>query len=77
MQRNVIVVSFVTAFFMASPTMAQAYIGPGMGLGAVTAVLGVLAALLLAVVGLIWYPLKRMIKRKRSPKSVPDVESQN
>src|SRR5687768_9392302 len=39
---------------------AEAYVGPGMGLGVFAAVLGFLTAILLAVAGMDWYPLKRM-----------------
>jgi hypothetical protein len=44
---------------------AEAYVGPGMGLGVIGALLGFVAALFLAVVGLVWYPLKRMIRPRR------------
>lgn len=42
---------------------AQAYVGPGAGLGAIGVLLGVVGGVLLAIVGLFWYPLKRMFKR--------------
>lgn len=46
---------------------AHAYVGPGLGLGAIGALIGVIAAILLALVGVVWYPIKRMLK-KRNPK---------
>lgn len=39
---------------------AYAYIGPGLGAGGLAVVLGILSAVFFAVVGLIWYPAKRM-----------------
>lgn len=48
------------------PSLAHAYIGPGAGAGTIAVVLGVIAAVLMAFVGLIWYPLKRLF-RGRSP----------
>ena len=45
-----------------------AYIGPGLGAGAVVAVLGTLAGLLMLLVGVIWYPMKRLIRRFKSKK---------
>ena len=45
---------------------AHAYIGPGVGAGAIATVLGLLGALLMAVVGLIYFPIKRMIKRHKA-----------
>ena len=47
---------------------AHAYIGPGMASGAIATVLGVLAGILMLVVGAVWYPIKRLVQRlKRKP----------
>ena len=45
---------------------ASAYIGPGLGTGAIAAVLGIVIALLMLVVGVVWYPVKRLVKKMRS-----------
>ncbi len=39
-----------------------AYIGPGAGLGALLVTIALLLGVVLLVVGLVWYPLKRMMK---------------
>jgi hypothetical protein len=52
-------------FLLSSAAAAEAYVGPGMGLGVLGAIVGFLAAFLLALVGLVWYPLKRMIRARR------------
>jgi hypothetical protein len=44
---------------------AAAYVGPGAGLTAIGAMLAVIATLFLAVVGFIWYPVKRLVRRRR------------
>jgi len=45
---------------------AEAYIGPGMGGGFGAAILGILAAILIAIFGFIYYPLKKWwAKRKK------------
>ncbi len=44
---------------------ASAYIGPGMGGGVVAAVLGVVGAILLALFGILYYPIKRMLKNRK------------
>ena len=44
---------------------AHAYIGPGAGLGAFAVVLALGAGVLFLIVGLVWYPLKRKLRRKR------------
>jgi hypothetical protein len=48
-----------------APHEAQAYIGPGAGLSAIGALLAIFAAILLAIVGFVWYPIKRLLRRKQ------------
>jgi len=40
-----------------------AYVGPGLGLGAIGAFFGTIFAVLLGLIGIIWYPIKRMVKK--------------
>ena len=47
-------------------TPAYAYIGPGLGAGALATILGVLLAILMLIVGIVWYPLKRLIRSLKS-----------
>jgi len=47
------------------PLAANAYIGPGMGGGLVASTIGIVLALLLIVIGLVWYPIKKVIKTFR------------
>ena len=44
---------------------AHAYLGPGLGLGAVGAAFGIIFAVFLAIVGIFWYPLKRTYFKMR------------
>ena len=41
-----------------------AYIGPGIGGGIIAGVLGVIGAVLLALFGILYYPIKRMLKNR-------------
>jgi hypothetical protein len=50
---------------LAQPLHAYAYVGPGLGAGMVAAVLGVAGGLLMLIVGVFWYPIKKVIKRFR------------
>lgn len=45
------------------PRLAIAYIGPGAGLTAIGTFLALVAGLLVAIVGFVWYPIKRLIRR--------------
>jgi len=48
------------------PATAHAYIGPGLGVGTIGVVLGILGSIVLALVAILWYPLKRLFKKKSS-----------
>lgn len=48
------------------PPVAMAYVGPGAGLTAIGTVLALLGALVLGIVGFIWYPVKRLLRRNAS-----------
>ena len=48
---------------ISSPVVA--YIGPGMGGGVIAGVLGVIGAVLLALFGILYYPIKRMLKNRK------------
>lgn len=49
---------------------AHAYIGPGAGAGTIAVVLGILASIVMAFVAIIWYPFKRLIKKRKAIKEV-------
>ena len=48
---------------ISSPVFA--YLGPGMGGGVIAGVLGVIGAVLLAIFGILYYPIKRMLKNRK------------
>ncbi len=50
------------AILLSSP--AHAYIGPGLGAGTLAVVSGVILSLCLALFALLWYPLKRLLRRR-------------
>ena len=51
------------------PDLAQAYIGPGASVTAIGTIIALVGAILLAIVGFIWYPLKRILSRKKEKNS--------
>ena len=59
---------FWPAIALISATPAEAYVGPGVGAGTIAIVLGILSSIFLAFVGIIWYPVKRLIKRRKASK---------
>jgi hypothetical protein len=50
---------------------AYAYIGPGTGAGVLASVLGVIGSLVLIIVGLVYYPIKRMLKKRKQASVSP------
>lgn len=44
---------------------AQAYIGPGLGAGTIGVILGLLVSILVAIFAIFWYPVKRLLKKRR------------
>jgi len=58
------VVCFVLGF--SYPSDAVAYIGPGTGITTIGAIVAFLGAILLAIVGFVWYPIKRLRNRIRA-----------
>ena len=59
-------------FYIFTPVTVLAYIGPGLGLGAIGIVLGIIASVLLALFAIFWYPIKRYIKKLRGNKADED-----
>ena len=57
---------------------SDAYIGPGMGGGVIAAIIGFLAAILLGLWGILYYPIKRALKnRKDKKKSLKDSDNES
>ncbi len=57
----------LVAAALLAPTAASAYVGPGAGLTAIGTLVALVAALALAVVGFVWYPIKRLLRGRSRP----------
>ena len=64
----------ITLFLISMPSYA--YIGPGMGGGAIAAIIGFFAAIVLGFWGILYYPLKRALKNRKD-KQILIEESEN
>ena len=49
-------------------TPAFAYLGPGVGGGVIAATIGIIVAIFAALFGLIWFPVKRLLKKRKERK---------
>jgi len=54
---------------ISSLLLVLGYIGPGLGGGIITAVLGFFTSIFLALFAIIWYPIKQLIKKFRGKKT--------
>ena len=53
---------------------AFAYMGPGSGLSVLGTVIALIGSILLAIVGFVWYPVKRMLRKKKpAPETTSDT----
>lgn len=71
---------FVVALpFLLSAVPAHAYIGPGAGMGTIAVIFGVLASIVMSILAIVWYPVKRLLKWIRKPARPPaeDLDGSN
>jgi hypothetical protein len=66
--RNRVLLASVTALVGIAllPSPAYAYMGPGAGLSAIGALLSLVAAGVVSLLGFVWFPVKRAIRMLRS-----------
>jgi hypothetical protein len=62
----------VIALFAAMPLVADAYVGPGAGLGMLASLFAVIGAMLLSIVGLILWPWRVLRKRWQAKSAARD-----
>ena len=65
-----VLIALVSIALSAGP--AAAYIGPGIATGALGAVLGVIGGIFLAIFAVLYYPIKRVLRRRRSKAATVD-----
>lgn len=58
------VLAFIV-IFLASADPANAYMGPGAGLAFIGSLFALVAAIGIGALGLVWYPLKRLLHARR------------
>ena len=58
--------------FLNLTTPSNAYLGPGIGAGILLATLGIVVAIIASIVGLIWFPLKKIFNKKKKRKKKVD-----
>ena len=59
---------FSSTIFCLITTSSFAYIGPGVGGGVIAATLGIIVVIFVSLFGLIWFPFKRLLKKRKEKK---------
>ena len=57
------------------PDHAHAYLGPGVGLGILAATVGVILAIFAGLFGILWYPARKILKKKKHKKNETNTSS--
>lgn len=68
MRHSPVIASFLAALVLAA-SPAAAYIGPGAGAGTIAVVLGIAASVIMAFFAILWYPMKRIMKKRKAAKA--------
>ena len=61
MHKTILILSLLLLSFP-----SYAYIGPGMGGGVIAAIVGFFAAIILGLWGILYYPIKRALKKRKN-----------
>ena len=59
-----------TLFLLTASSNVLAYLGPGMGGGAIAAVLGLIVAIFLGLFSVLYYPIKRALRKRGTASEV-------
>jgi len=68
--RSTLLAALAGGVAILTSTAAQAYVGPGAGLSAIGSLVALVLAVLVAIIGFLWYPLKRLMKGKKTASDV-------
>ncbi len=68
----------ITLFFLILfQSSSFAYIGPGMGGGILAATIGIIVAFFALLFGILWFPIKRLIKKIKKQKNNEEIKETN
>lgn len=58
-------ITLVLALILGQPATAFAYVGPGAGLSIIGSLLAFLAAIVVGIFGFLWFPIRRMLRKRK------------
>ena len=71
MNKSIFLSLSLSLYLFLLPLPSYAYIGPGLAGGAITVIIGFFVAILLALWGILYYPIKRALKNRQDKKIAP------
>ena len=60
--------TLITSIFFIMTSSSYAYLGPGIGGGVVAATFGIIIAIFGGLFGLLWFPIKNLLKKRNEKK---------
>ena len=63
------IITFLLSLLTVFPDVANAYVGPGLGAGTIGVILGIIGSIFIAIFAIVWYPLKRLLKKNKQKKA--------
>lgn len=67
--------SILVGALLVYPMVGAAYVGPGLGVGAIGVIVGVVGSIFLAVFAVLWYPFKRLMRRRRQKNAMERADA--
>jgi hypothetical protein len=69
-------ITFIFVIIISSIALpAAAYVGPGAGLSAIGSLIALIGAIVVAILGFLWYPIKRLMRKKQKPTKADEIEN--
>ncbi len=73
--RRAVALCLTSISFAAIPASALAYVGPGAGLSIIGSVLALLAAVIVAIFGFLFFPIRRMLRKRKQRAALKAAEN--
>ncbi len=76
-KKQISAILFILMATIATTTEAHAYLGPGGGVSAIGALVALISAIVIAILGFFWYPVKRLIRHFKKSSNTSNMSSSN
>ncbi len=73
--RRAVALCLTSMSFAAIPASALAYVGPGAGLSIIGSVLALFAAVIVAIFGFLFFPIRRMLRKRKQKAALKAAEN--